>query len=524
MKPVDEELDRACQRNDCQAVRDCLRRGAEPSGHRGEYRGCFPLHRAAFNNNKDIVELLLQHGARGDVEDQSCELPLHKAAAKGGTDVLPVLLGVTPDKNKQNQEGDTALHKAVENYQTEAVRLLAPLTDLTIRNRRECSPLDTAIVHDIKEIAEILIQNGASGDLEDNCGNLALHTAAANGRQAILSCLLSVTTDKNKQNESGDSALLVALQYNQAEAVRVLAPVSDLSIVDNRGDLVLHKAAVNGRFKTLSTVISFTPDKNKQNAEGDTALHQAVKNSKTEAVSLLAPLSDLNITNRSGDRPLDIAIRQDTRDIALILIQNGASGDFEDVFGNLHLHTAAAKGRSTIVSALITVTTDKNKQNQDGDTALHQAVEQGQTEAVRLLAPLIDLTIRNNKGETIADLAFKQKIQDIRNILIRDFDVLRNLALKGEDVNKIYRDGCTAIFYTAQAGNYNTTKILLEQGADIDRQNDSGDTPLHVAAEEGHVGIINLLIEFNPLQGKVNKNGETPFDKAFAKNQDEASR
>ena len=119
-----------------------------------------------------------------------------------------------------------------------------------------------------------------------------------------------------------------------------------------------------------------------------------------------------------------------------------------------------------------------------------------------------------------ADLSFKLKKQDIRNIFIRDFKVLINLAEKEEDVNKVYQDGCTAIFYTAQAKNYNKTKILLEKGADVDKQNDSGDSVLHLAAAEGHDGIINLLIEYNASLGKVNIYEETPFDKAVKNSND----
>ena len=122
--------------------------------------------------------------------------------------------------------------------------------------------------------------------------------------------------------------------------------------------------------------------------------------------------------------------------------------------------------------------------------------------------------------ETILDLALKKKDQ-FWNIFIRHFE---NLAEKGEDVNKVYQDGCTAIFYTAQAKNYNTTKILLEKGADVEKQNDIGDSVLHVAAAEGHVDIINLLIEYNVSLDKVNNNRETPFDKAVTNNNDEASR
>ena len=93
-------------------------------------------------------------------------------------------------------------------------------------------------------------------------------------------------------------------------------------------------------------------DKNKQNKDGDTALHIAVLNGNREAVNLLAPVTDLTIRNGSGKSPLDVAVRHNNGDIAHILIQNGASADDEDDFGNLHLHTVAAKGRNKTMSVL----------------------------------------------------------------------------------------------------------------------------------------------------------------------------
>ena len=58
------------------------------------------------------------------------------------------------------------------------------------------------------------------------------------------------------------------------------------------------------------------------------------------------------------------------------------------------------------------------------------SVENAKGEVVKLLVPVADLTIRNIKKETIADLAFQQKNPDIKNILVKDFDDLRNLAEK----------------------------------------------------------------------------------------------
>ena len=157
MNNLDRDLFEACKRNKLEEVRDFLRKGADPNGYCDDDYGWFPLHYSAFYDNKDIAEALVQHGARGDVVTHRGILPLHLAALARRTEVLPVLLGVTRDKNKQDHDGDTALHMAVTNNATEAVRLLAPLTNLTMRNKKEETPIDVAIRCDNRDIVQILI-------------------------------------------------------------------------------------------------------------------------------------------------------------------------------------------------------------------------------------------------------------------------------------------------------------------------------------------------------------------------------
>ena len=153
---LNKDLYVKCERKTPKEVRDILRKGADPNGYCDD-NGWFPLHKSAIKDDKDLAEALVQHGARGDVVTHRGILPLHLAALARRTEVLPVLLGVTRDKNKQDHDGDTALHMAVTNNATEAVRLLAPLTNLTMRNKKEETPIDVAIRCDNRDIVQILI-------------------------------------------------------------------------------------------------------------------------------------------------------------------------------------------------------------------------------------------------------------------------------------------------------------------------------------------------------------------------------
>ena len=99
------------------------------------------------------------------------------------------------------------------------MRLLVAVTDLIIRNR--------TIVHDDNREGDRrdshTERNRASGDLEDDFGNLPLHTAAIHG------ALISLTACKNTQNAEGDTAIHQPVKSYKTEAISLLAPVTDLN-------------------------------------------------------------------------------------------------------------------------------------------------------------------------------------------------------------------------------------------------------------------------------------------------------
>jgi ankyrin repeat protein len=55
--------------------------------------GQTPLHRAAENGNKELVEVLLAHGAEKEPRDHKKQIPLHLAASSGDFDTAVALLG-----------------------------------------------------------------------------------------------------------------------------------------------------------------------------------------------------------------------------------------------------------------------------------------------------------------------------------------------------------------------------------------------------------------------------------------------
>lgn len=70
------------------------------------------LHWASVGGNKDLVELLLEHGADPDCSDETGWTPVMCAACAGRLDAVRLLVGRGADANARNDGGHSALQYA----------------------------------------------------------------------------------------------------------------------------------------------------------------------------------------------------------------------------------------------------------------------------------------------------------------------------------------------------------------------------------------------------------------------------
>ncbi len=97
--------------------------------------GATPLRMAAMKGHKDIVELLLAHGATVDAGGRSGRTALHWAALKGHRDTVKLLLEYGADVDVLDELGRTALDWAMIRGQAEVVELLRRRAASSSRNR-----------------------------------------------------------------------------------------------------------------------------------------------------------------------------------------------------------------------------------------------------------------------------------------------------------------------------------------------------------------------------------------------------
>jgi len=178
-----------------------------------DFRARTPLHWAANRGDTSAVDVLLEAGAKVDVEDELRGTPLSLAASSGSIRILELLIIAGANTRATNLQGTQALYYACRHQGDVApVKLLlragapinckndrahTPLTGAAITNRHAIgaflldqgaemhnrgifgdTPLFEAIIHNSHEFLEMLLQRGVTYTTANNAGSTILHTAA----------------------------------------------------------------------------------------------------------------------------------------------------------------------------------------------------------------------------------------------------------------------------------------------------------------------------------------------------------
>ncbi|XP_073990812.1 uncharacterized protein isoform X1 [Rhodnius prolixus] len=222
-------------------------------------------------------------------------------------------------------------------------------------------------------------------------------------------------------------------------------------------------------------------------AEGD--------HDKLEA-ALRVDRSALEITDRHGQTPLNLAARLGLYNIVKVLLAAGADVDHADCDGWTALRAAAWGGHTQVVELVLGAGACVDSCDRDQRTALRAAAWGGHADIVTLLLQAnADVNRTDCEGRTAL----------IAAAYMGHADIVEKLLDYNADINHQDSDGRTALSVAAlcvpaSEGYTKVVNILLERGADVDHEDKDGMTPLLVAAFEGHSfdflrDVCELLLE-----------------------------
>ncbi|RDA93935.1 hypothetical protein CP533_5013 [Ophiocordyceps camponoti-saundersi (nom. inval.)] len=192
----------------------------------------------------------------------------------------------------------------------------------------------------------------------------------------------------------------------------------------------------------------------------------------------------------------------------------------QDEDGNTALHEAASHGRLQQVDKLLRKGALVSPQNRIGRVPLHLAAENGHDAVItRLLTSEASPASQDNSSQTplhLATIAGREKavkallsanqpgVLDIKDAqsCTALFYALRNhewttaslIKGAGAKIDEPYSDGQTLLHQMAFYGDTEAAQILIRLGADVKVRNSEDLSPLYVAAQAGHIETFELLL------------------------------
>ena len=216
----------AVQSNNLKLVGLVLKNGGEEQINIKDNYGNTPLSVAIINNNKEMIKLLLEYGARPDKDNLNDSLLF--SCEKNDIEVAKLLLEFGADPNIKNNFDKTPLYWACDNNNIELVKLLlehGANPNIILKGYEENSLLHWSVTLDEPEdieVAKLFIENGADVNVKNKFGVTPLYEACSNNNIKVAKLLLEHGADPNNKDEYGYTPLYRACRRNNTELIKLL--------------------------------------------------------------------------------------------------------------------------------------------------------------------------------------------------------------------------------------------------------------------------------------------------------------
>lgn len=241
------------------------------------------------------------------------------------------VVGKEMGENDSSQEEAEALLRSVKDSDSAtARRLLSNSVSPNVRDASNITPLMIAAVRGDNEMAEILLNAGADINAISDTGDTALVKAINFEETEVVKLLLKNGADPELRNPySGESVLHSTARTANVEVMRILLSKNiNVNVKDNSGTTPLLVAAsssseLKSKVEIIRALIDKGADVNATNNSGRTALMSSI--SSAETINILIE-HGANVNARDADEwtALEIALLQGCPDIIEILEKAGA--------------------------------------------------------------------------------------------------------------------------------------------------------------------------------------------------------
>jgi len=447
------------------------------------------LHWAVKNNNKPMIEVLLQHGADVTAQNTAKQTPIQLARSANQWECVETIA-----KNKKADDND---------------------------NGKYGDALVIAIKIDRLETTQILLEAGASKTwMITESGNRGLHCAVQNNNKRMIKLLLKHGFDTKltvENTEKKYTPIQLAAHLGHWKCVKAIAKAVKADDKDNAryGDALLLAVKDNQLDVVEILIQANTPITWETTTTKNRCLHEAVIKKNPEMVALLLKYgANPSARNKAEQTPMELACSLGHWECASLFTQD-ASFKFDDsTKAGIAFIEATKASRFDIAAYLLKAgasTTEITKP--DGNTILHWAVQTNNLKAIRYALKIgASQTTQNTHDNTPIELASELGHWDCVQLL---------LELGNPDSNqKTLIDSLhyeNALLHAIKQGNYAIVKLLLEHHAPCLRWNsEMGHIALYhaITHSKKNPDIVTLLLNHGANPNIKNKDGKTTYDLA----------
>ncbi|CAM9466790.1 unnamed protein product, partial [Choristocarpus tenellus] len=480
-----------------------LDKGIDPN--RVDRTGTAALHYAAFNNQSEIVEILLQRGADPNVCDNEGQTPLlmallcnHGAEGlkttrillKNGANVDVPLISVA-DKHVAKTEGRNFgvgnvlhhLHGLSSSHATDVLDTLVQSSSfhaaLNAKNIQGRTPLLEACYRKDITLATRLIQEGASVDIPDEKGYNPLHASISWDMSLVLVPLLIEAGAPLDREDAGEgiTPLHIACRVGNLNAVCVLLEAgADATRRMKSGYTPLHLAVAHGKASVVSTLLDWgvllpvvegrgSEDRDEREEQEGRKEFKPTPVAKRNMLPLLAMASVRGFL-----------------DVVLTLVAAGCGVNVCDVEGYTALHYAVAHGKCQVVRVLLEAgAMPGHSLNVEGISPLHSAAGSNKASEAQLAA--------------------------VTQVLLPRLELAQ--------VNAQNHQGDTPLLVAVREIRPSVLKLILEAGGQVEMRSVLGHLPLTVAVNlppsERLAKIVKYLLNYGANPEGLDKQGNSPL-------------
>lgn len=260
--------------------------------------------------------------------------------------------------------------------------------------------------------------------------------------------------------------------------------VTDVNIVNTKGDPLLVAASTLGNYTAVQELILSGVDVNKPNAfTKDTALLRSLYNGHTEiAQRLVYSGADINAVNNYRHSPLYVALEKQNVAMIELFLTSGVKEGLTPAY----LFRSVANKNEMGVLAMLKGGVSPNIVNEKGNTPLIISASLGDLPSLQdLLAYRANVNMANQDGNTALIYAARYNHPEVIKMLLMPQTMQTPL-----DINAQNKAGETALYWGASKGYVEVVKRLLAAGADPTIAANNGMVPYAIAQKNGRGQVL----------------------------------